>query len=103
MQRRRTTSKVCLMFFFFFVLSWQTKQLAPGGRVISSTAEAEQALNNLETLRVNKQYASLAEHIMEAYSFIANPLNSLMEGPQFVVMLVRKLFPNDRALDIIAV
>nr|XP_058943375.1 ectopic P granules protein 5 homolog [Pocillopora verrucosa] len=79
------------------------KQLAPGGRVISSTAEAEQALNNLETLRVNKQYASLAEHIMEAYSFIANPLNSLMEGPQFVVMLVRKLFQNDRALDIIAV
>lgn len=80
----------------------RTKQLAPGGRVISSTAEAEQALNNLETLRVNKQYASLAEHIMEAYSFIANPLNSLMEGPQFVVMLVRRLFPNDRALAIIA-
>ena len=102
MQRRRTTSKVCLM-LLFFVLSWQTKQLAPGGRIISSTAEAEQALNNLETLRVNKQYTSLAEHIMEAYSFIANPLNSLMEGPQFVVMLVRKLFPNDRALYIIAV
>lgn len=82
--------------------SFQTKQLAPGGRIVSSTAEAEQALSNLETLRVNKQYTVLAEHILEAHSFIANPLHSLMEGPQFVVKLVRQLFPGDRALAIIA-
>lgn len=102
---------VRLFFFFFFCLfafwftlfsTFQTKQQAPGGRVISSTAEAEQALTNLESLRVNKQYTSLAEHIMEAHSFIANPLHSLMEGPQFVAKLVRQLFPNDRALAIVA-
>lgn len=95
---------VCLIQFLIeFVSTFQTKQLAPGGRVISSTAEAEQALNNLESLRVNKQYTSLAEHIMEAYSFIANPLHSLMEGPQFVVKLVRQLYPNDRSLAIVAI
>lgn len=92
------------LFAFWFTLfsTFQTKQQAPGGRVISSTAEAEQALTNLESLRVNKQYTSLAEHIMEAHSFIANPLHSLMEGPQFVAKLVRQLFPNDRALAIVA-
>jgi len=79
-----------------------TKQLAPGGRIVSSTPEAEQALNNLEALRVNKQYNVLAEQIIDAYSFIANPLHSLMEGPQFVVKLVRQLFPSERALAIIA-
>ena len=93
----------CLFAFWFTLFStFQTKQQAPGGRVISSTAEAEQALTNLESLRVNKQYTSLAEHIMEAHSFIANPLHSLMEGPQFVAKLVRQLFPNDRALAIVA-
>lgn len=94
---------VCLFHFLFNLFStFQTKQQAPGGRVISSTAEAEQALTNLESLRVNKHYTSLAEHIMEAHSFIANPLHSLMEGPQFVSKLVRQLFPNDRALSIVA-
>ena len=93
----------CFPFWFTLFSSFQTKQQAPGGRVISSTAEAEQALTNLESLRVNKQYTSLAEHIMEAHSFIANPLHSLMEGPQFVAKLVRQLFPNDRALAIVAI
>jgi len=81
----------------------RTKQQASGGRVISSTAEAEQALSNLESLRINKQYTSLAECILEAHTFIANPLHSLMEGPQFVAKLVRQLFPNDRALAIVAI
>lgn len=83
---------------FYFV---KAKQLAPGGRIVTSTAEAEQALSNLEALRVSKQYASLAEYIIEAHSFIANPLHSLMEGPKFVVKLVQQLFPDERALDII--
>ena len=76
--------------------------MAPGGRIVSSTAEAEQALTNLEALRFNKQYTVLAEQIIEAHTFIANPLHSLMEGPQFVVKLVRQLFPDERALAIIA-
>lgn len=76
--------------------------MAPGGRIVSSTAEAEQALTNLETLRFNKQYTVLAEQIIEAHTFIANPLHSLMEGPQFVVKLVRQLFPDEKALAIIA-
>jgi len=82
--------------------TFQTKQQASGGRVISSTADAEQALTNLESLRVNKHYMSLAEFILEAHTFIANPLHSLMEGPQFVTKLVQQLFPNDRALAIVA-
>lgn len=95
---------LCLLIFGFNLFSsFQTKQQASGGRVISSTAEAEQALNNLESLRVNKQYTSLAECILEAHTFIANPLHSLMEGPQFVAKLVRQLFPNDRALAIVAI
>lgn len=89
-------------FVFVLVFPFQSKQLAPGGRIVSSTADAEQALSNLESLRVNKQYSSLAENIMEAHSFIANPLHSLMEAPQFVVKLVRQLFPNNRALAIVA-
>lgn len=70
--------------------------------MVSSTAEAEQALTNLETLRVNKQYSGLAEQIIEAHSFIANPLHSLMEGPQFIMKLVQRLFPDEKALAIIA-
>ena len=82
--------------------TFQTKQQASGGRVVSSTADAEQALTNLESLRVNKHYMSLAECILEAHTFIANPLHSLMEGPQFVTKLVQQVFPNDRALAIVA-
>ena len=96
------SSFVCFTSLFNLFSTFQTKQQAPGGRVISSTAEAEQALTNLESLRVNKHYTSLVELIMEAHSFIANPLHSLMEGPQFVSKLVRQLFPNDRALSIVA-
>lgn len=80
----------------------KTKQSAPGGRVVSSTAEAEQALTSLETLRSNKHYSALGEHIIQAHSFIANPLHSLMDGPQFVVTLVQQLFPNERALVVMA-
>lgn len=87
------TFRGVLSFFGF-----QTKQMAPGRRVVSSTPEAEQALTNLEILRSNKQYTGLAEQIVQAHSFIANPLHSLIEGPELVTILAQQLFPNEKAL-----
>ena len=88
----------CFVFFFYS----QTRQLTADGRAISSTAEAEQALASLESLRSHKLYNNLTEHILTAYSFIANPLHSLKDGPQFVANLVRRLFPDEKALLIVA-
>lgn len=76
----------------------KAKQPAPGRRVVSSTPEAEQALTNLEILRSNKHYVGLAAQIVQAHSFIANPLHSLIEGPEFVTTLAQQLFPNEKAL-----
>lgn len=89
---------VAIQFWGVVVFWFQAKQPAPGRRVVSSTPEAEQALTNLEVLRSNKHYVGLAEQIVQAHSFIANPLHSLIEGPEFVTTLAQQLFPNEKAL-----
>lgn len=79
---------------------FQSKQRNESGRVVSSTNEAELALSSIENLRSNKQYHLVSGRITELYSFIANPLHSLREGPTLVARLAVDLYPGCTALNI---
>lgn len=94
------------IFFFvefrtdFHLFAFQNKQRNESGRVISSTNEAELALTSLENLRNNKQYNLVSGRITEVYSFIANPLHSLRDGPVLIAHLAVDLYPGQPSLNI---
>lgn len=50
------------------------------------------AFHNLDSLRLNKAYSGLVEHIEYASKFIVNPEHCLSDGPQFLEKLTKDLF-----------
>ncbi|CAB3976712.1 Hypothetical predicted protein [Paramuricea clavata] len=67
-----------------------------------ATQRTNTAFHNLESLRLNKTYLSLVEHIEYACKYIINPEHCLCDGPRFLEKLSQDLF-KDKSYLVLAV
>ena len=65
--------------------------------------QADQALNNLESLSNNKNYVTLKDQISFAVHFVSDLNNTVMSTLELLVHLAVWLYPDDRYLDTIRV
>uniref|UniRef100_UPI00398EFD23 ectopic P granules protein 5 homolog n=1 Tax=Pristiophorus japonicus TaxID=55135 RepID=UPI00398EFD23 len=75
-------------------------RLKPGTE-LQLSPKAQQALNGLESMSLNKQYADYQEEISQATIFIKNPNYCLLDGNKLLAVLISFLYPDTHYLDII--
>ncbi|XP_072849080.2 ectopic P granules protein 5 homolog isoform X1 [Pogona vitticeps] len=75
-------------------------RLRPGVE-LQVSAKAQQALQTLDSLALNKQYAEFQEQICQASQFIKDSCHSLHDGNHLLAILLNTLYPDVHYLDAI--
>ncbi|CAH1788011.1 unnamed protein product [Owenia fusiformis] len=68
---------------------------------ISPSSQAFQAVANLESLKNNKSYADLKQHVEFALGFVSDPKHCIRDANRLLQQLVVVLFPDNTYLDIL--
>merc|ERR1712150_166213 len=68
---------------------------------VAPSQQATQAYSHLESLRSNKEYAELREHLEFSVNFIVKPENCIREAWGLLVQLLQNIYPHITYLEVL--
>ncbi|XP_039614279.1 ectopic P granules protein 5 homolog [Polypterus senegalus] len=98
--RFRVVARSMSTFLLVQVPSEERLRLQPGTD-LQLTPKAQQALDVLESMPSNKQYADFQQSISHATQFIRHPGHCLQDGTRLLALLINSLYPDIYYLNII--